>query len=47
MTQHAYILILQLGSMGYLAVRAYNTREWYKQKFEHVPARACLLPYIF
>ncbi|KAG2237446.1 hypothetical protein INT48_009575, partial [Thamnidium elegans] len=26
-TQHLMILLLQLGSAGYLAARAYNTRE--------------------
>ncbi|KAI7900255.1 3-oxo-5-alpha-steroid 4-dehydrogenase-domain-containing protein [Cokeromyces recurvatus] len=46
-TQHFFILILQLGSTGYLTIRAYNTKQWYKQKFNKIPKRACLLPYIF
>ncbi|KAI9264574.1 trans-2,3-enoyl-CoA reductase [Helicostylum pulchrum] len=46
-TQHCMILLLQLGSAGYLAARAYNTREWYKTKFEKIPERACLIPFIF
>ncbi|MBM6387626.1 MAG: hypothetical protein JSY10_27205 [Paenibacillus sp.] len=46
-TQHLMILLLQLGSAGYLAARAYNTREWYKTKFEKIPERACLIPFLF
>ncbi|KAL9540519.1 hypothetical protein MBANPS3_009635 [Mucor bainieri] len=47
LSQHLFILILQLGSAGYLAVRAYNTKKWYSDKFEEVPSRACLIPFIF
>lgn len=47
MSQHYIIFILQLGSAGYLAVRAYNTRLWYQSKFDTIPTRACLLPGIF
>ncbi|KAK4511627.1 Chitin synthase, class 1 [Mucor velutinosus] len=46
-TQHILILILQLGSAGYLATRAYNTKKWYSDKFDVIPSRACLIPYIF
>ncbi|KAI9475701.1 MAG: 3-oxo-5-alpha-steroid 4-dehydrogenase-domain-containing protein [Benjaminiella poitrasii] len=46
-TQHFLILILQVGSSGYLAIRAYNTKKWYKQKFNKIPNRACILPYVF
>ncbi|GAA5810266.1 hypothetical protein MFLAVUS_003686 [Mucor flavus] len=46
-TQHFMIALLQLGSAGYLAARSYNTREWYKTKFEKIPERACLIPFLF
>ncbi|KAL7335900.1 hypothetical protein PS15p_201312 [Mucor circinelloides] len=46
-TQHILVLIVQLGSAGYLATRAYNTKKWYSDKFDEIPSRACLIPYIF
>ncbi|RCH83725.1 hypothetical protein CU098_004490 [Rhizopus stolonifer] len=46
-TQHVLILLLQIGSAGYLVVRAYNTKQWYLQKFGSVPRRACLVPCVF
>ncbi|OAD06272.1 hypothetical protein MUCCIDRAFT_35128, partial [Mucor lusitanicus CBS 277.49] len=47
LAQHILILILQLGSAGYLATRAYNTKKWYSDKFDVIPSRACLIPFIF
>ncbi|KAI8327267.1 3-oxo-5-alpha-steroid 4-dehydrogenase-domain-containing protein [Choanephora cucurbitarum] len=46
-TQHLFVLLLQLGSTGYLGVRAYNTKMWYQKKFKSVPHRACLVPWLF
>lgn len=47
LSQHILVLVLQLSSAAYLAVRAYNTRLWYFQKFDSVPKKACLLPGLF
>ncbi|KAI7894003.1 3-oxo-5-alpha-steroid 4-dehydrogenase-domain-containing protein [Mucor mucedo] len=47
MTQHFLVLLLQVASAAYLAVRAYNTRAWYQQTFKQIPIRACLLPGVF
>ncbi|KAI8975069.1 3-oxo-5-alpha-steroid 4-dehydrogenase-domain-containing protein [Mycotypha africana] len=47
LSQHFLVLILQICSAGYLAIRAYNTRSWYKSKFTDIPHRACLIPFIF
>ncbi|KAG2202133.1 hypothetical protein INT47_008105 [Mucor saturninus] len=47
MTQHFLVLLLQVASAAYLAVRAYNTRAWYQQTFKQIPMRACLLPGVF
>ncbi|RCH81400.1 hypothetical protein CU097_004087 [Rhizopus azygosporus] len=46
-SQHWIIFILSVGSSLYLAIRAYNTREWYKQRFDKIPTRYCLIPFIF
>ncbi|CAO3597655.1 unnamed protein product [Absidia cylindrospora] len=47
LSQHMLVLIFQLSSVGYLAVRAYNTRLWYQQKFSEVTKKACLVPGLF
>ncbi|CAO3613135.1 unnamed protein product [Cunninghamella blakesleeana] len=47
LSQHMVVLMLQISSAAYLAVRAYNTRLWYHQKFDSVPKKACVLPGIF
>ncbi|CAO3657677.1 unnamed protein product [Mucor hiemalis] len=47
MSQHYIIFIMQIGSAGYLATRAYNTRLWYQSKFDTIPTRACLIPGLF
>ncbi|ORE06566.1 hypothetical protein BCV72DRAFT_120882 [Rhizopus microsporus var. microsporus] len=46
-SQHWIVFILSVGSSLYLATRAYNTREWYRQRFDKIPARWCLVPFIF
>ncbi|ORZ13629.1 3-oxo-5-alpha-steroid 4-dehydrogenase-domain-containing protein [Absidia repens] len=47
LSQHMNTLIFQLSSASYLAVRAYNTRLWYQQKFSDVAKKACLVPGLF
>ncbi|SAM04132.1 hypothetical protein [Absidia glauca] len=44
LSQHMLIFIFQLSSVGYLAVRAYNTRLWYEQKFNITTKKPCLVP---
>ncbi|KAI8340308.1 3-oxo-5-alpha-steroid 4-dehydrogenase-domain-containing protein [Chlamydoabsidia padenii] len=44
LSQHILIFIFQISSVGYLGVRAYNTRIWYEQTFKITYKKYCLIP---
>ncbi|CAO3642869.1 unnamed protein product [Cunninghamella echinulata] len=47
LSQHILVFIFQLSSAAYLAVRAYNTKLWYHQRFKSIPRKASLFPGLF
>lgn len=46
-SQHIFIILLQLISAAYLCIRAHHTRIWYEKHFRGVDKKWCVLPFVF